>query len=96
MKYFEDGLTYATIGSGLVVRWKWKGRYDFEVNASRDGVSFCGNPPVISVFETWFEFLSLLSEARDVHVILAQDVGLLSRSVGRDKVKTMYEGAPFP
>jgi hypothetical protein len=95
MRHFEDGKTYATIGSGLVVRWKWKGRYDFEINASREGVSFCGSAPILSG-ETMVEFRAVLAEATEVYAILAQDVGFLTRSNGRDKVKGMYEGATFP
>jgi hypothetical protein len=62
---------YATIMSGLVVRWRFAPKHgdvrcEAEINASRDGVSICGAWPIMSGI-TLAKVLKTLEAAFDVH-----------------------------
>lgn len=57
---------YATIMSGLVVRWRFPNSHsDAEINASRDGVSICGAWPIMGN-ETLERVIVTLDVARAV------------------------------
>ena len=63
-------LKYATIMSGLVVRWRFAPKHgdvrsDAEINASRDGVSICGSWPIMGN-ETLERVIATLEVARTI------------------------------
>jgi hypothetical protein len=58
---------YATIMSGLVVRWRFSNsRGDAEINASLDGVSICGCWPIMQP-EALAEVVTTLGAAVSAH-----------------------------
>jgi len=61
-------LKYATIMSGLVVRWTFPkpGYFSAEVNASRDGVSICGSWPIMQP-KAIADLVTVLGSAVSVH-----------------------------
>jgi hypothetical protein len=94
MSVFGPGRSYATIMSGCVVRWKAAGRGDFEINASRDGVSFSGFAPIFEG-EMISELLAVIAEALDVHRQLASDSMPFGDYPARRAIVERYPSVPF-
>lgn len=86
---WHSGVSYATIMSGCVVRWKHQ-KLPYEISASRNGVT--GDLPVMAV-EQIDETIELLGEARSVHVVLSQDRG--TGEANRRAIQDIYPDAPL-
>lgn len=83
-----------TIMDGPVVRYAWNDR--FEINASRNGVSFCGPAPVMGSVD---EIKKLLDIAYSAHKLFAYHRGDGGHNAAKAWVKTqndMVEVAPTP
>jgi hypothetical protein len=91
---FRPGESFATIMSGCVVRWRAGGRGEFEINASRDGVSFSGFAPIFEG-EMISELLAVLAEAREVHRQLASDAMPCGDYPARRAIVERYPSASF-
>lgn len=88
-RWFEEGKAYATIMSGLVIRWKFK-RSDGEISASRDAVMVAGVIEIMNASQGQ-EFNDIMKEAREVQQELEKDH--LFSSTHRDAVAKRYQRA---
>ena len=57
---------YATIMDGPVIRWRFDGPHDGEINASRNGISICGAWPIMKLARV-SDVIATLEDAVKIH-----------------------------